>query len=844
MKDLTGKKYLAVTHQLTRTGAPQVLFELLIMMRHAGAEIDIIALDEGSLRSQFEAEGMPVRVEKDIFKRREELLREWEKYDGAILNTLASFEAAYVLNGSELPVLWWIHENGIYFDFLKTVLPDFAQLSHNIQVRSVSSLVQKEFRERYGIETDLLSLGVEDTGHRHIITNRNDSCLENSANDRIQFITVGLFSYMKGVDVLADAIWKLPDQVRCRARFTFIGDTSKADPEVISKVEALTRDASLAVEIAKQLPHEKLLEVLSEADWLLTPSRVDMVPTITAEALMEGTPCILTEGCGIAEFLENDVSAKIVPIEDVDSLVEVITDAVRMSLEDAGALAEMTRRGRLVYEKVYSREVFESAVERELILMEETRDYHKRCYILGRYQDEYREMGIFDQEASALIHEGLERGDTDYVMHMAARDEVYERADKHWAPVLVFVGDMTCYGVLDGFARSLAEQLDQQGYIVDLYDLGQEDINGLPRLFGKRFTALIGFQCFIFSARMQDGASAFDKIPGPKINVVFDHPVWMKEQFAKGPEKDYYVVTHDHNYKSFVEKYYPKIQGVEVIPPGGSPYDPNHVPFGMLPSCETAVVEDRSPEHFDDRELGLSFVGSYHDWHLWQNEYDKANQETNGLAEVFRRKAEEHVNLPWEESFSLAIEEEVHAGHRKEPSDQEFLELLYLVKPVCFMVMCKKRGEIIKELLDHGIELHVYGESWRHEDFRAYQNLVIHPEIGPEESLGIYRNSKMSLNIMSWHKDGMTERIANIQRNGALCISDESTYLRENYKDDEDIVLFQLDHPDELAERILGLEKNPKKVHEMALLGKEKADRKESWEVRGREFAALIERLQ
>ena len=71
MKDLTGKKYLAVTHQLTRTGAPQVLFELLIMMRHAGAEIDIIALDEGSLRSQFEAEGMPVRVEKGIFKRRE-----------------------------------------------------------------------------------------------------------------------------------------------------------------------------------------------------------------------------------------------------------------------------------------------------------------------------------------------------------------------------------------------------------------------------------------------------------------------------------------------------------------------------------------------------------------------------------------------------------------------------------------------------------------------------------------------------------------------------------------------------------------------------------------------------
>ena len=58
------------------------------------------------------------------------------------------------------------------------------------------------------------------------------------------------------------------------------------------------------------------------------------------------------------------------------------------------------------------------------------------------------------------------------------------------------------------------------------------------------------------------------------------------------------------------------------------------------------------------------------------------------------------------------------------------------------------------------------------------------------------------------------------------------------------MILFQLDHLDERAESILGLERNPKKVHEMALLGEEKANRKETWEVRGREFAALIERLQ
>ena len=44
---------------------------------------------------------------------------------------------------------------------------------------------------------------------------------------------------------------------------------------------------------------------------------------------------------------------------------------------------------------------------------------------------------------------------------------------------------------------------------------------------------------------------------------------------------------------------------------------------------------------------------------------------------------------------------------------------------------------------------------------------------------------KVGLNIMTWHKYGMTERIANICLSGAVCLTDSSEYLRNNFNNNE-----------------------------------------------------------
>ena len=68
---------------------------------------------------------------------------------------------------------------------------------------------------------------------------------------------------------------------------------------------------------------------------------------------------------------------------------------------------------------------------------------------------------------------------------------------------------------------------------------------------------------------------------------------------------------------------------------------------------------------------------------------------------------------------------------------------------------------VLETLLEAGLEIHVYSESWQHSPFAAFSNLICHPELQITESLQVMQQFRISLNIMSWHKDGLTERILN-----------------------------------------------------------------------------------
>lgn len=108
----------------------------------------------------------------------------------------------------------------------------------------------------------------------------------------------------------------------------------------------------------------------------------------------------------------------------------------------------------------------------------------------------------------------------------------------------------------------------------------------------------------------------------------------------------------------------------------------------------------------------------------------------------------------------------------------------------------------------------------------------------------VWQDSKISLNIMSWHKGGFTERIANMLLCGTVAVSDKSGYLTKNFADGEELVLFDLREGKTLAGRIKELLADEHKRRQIAKRGCEKSRRFHTWERRTEEFLEILGELQ
>ncbi|MDY4893074.1 MAG: glycosyltransferase family 4 protein, partial [Agathobacter sp.] len=278
------KKILVITHQLSRTGAPIVLLDMIKIYQKNGYQIEVISMMDGELRIEVEQLQIPVIIMAGFMDRPTAFLEKARSFDLVIANTLLTYEAIHILNGTEMPVIWWLHEGEQYFEYFASVLPDFSGLSPNVHVYSVGHYVQKVIQKRYGILTDILHFGVRDVP---------ESEIKSRDRRKFRFLIVGTYSNVKAQDVLAHAVRRLPDKVMDQAEFYFYGNDENYDKEVYAAVVSLEKDYP-NVFMSSLLPHEQLLERMENSDCLIVPSRVDPIPTVAVEMMMKERLCLCT----------------------------------------------------------------------------------------------------------------------------------------------------------------------------------------------------------------------------------------------------------------------------------------------------------------------------------------------------------------------------------------------------------------------------------------------------------------------------------------------------------------------------------------------------------------------
>jgi spore maturation protein CgeB len=93
---------------------------------------------------------------------------------------------------------------------------------------------------------------------------------------------------------------------------------------------------------------------------------------------------------------------------------------------------------------------------------------------------------------------------------------------------------------------------------------------------------------------------------------------------------------------------------------------------------------------------------------------------------------------------------------------------------------------------------------------------------------------------MSWHKAGMTERIADMLLCGTVVVTDKSDYLEEHFTDGTDLVFFDLEHIERLPDQIRSLLSDEQKQRRIAEAGCKNAQENHTWNIRAQQFTGLL----
>ncbi|MDL2301831.1 glycosyltransferase [Lachnospiraceae bacterium OttesenSCG-928-D06] len=390
------------------------------------------------------------------------------------------------------------------------------------------------------------------------------------------------------------------------------------------------------------------------------------------------------------------------------------------------------------------------------------------AYIMRKYMELLNKNNFFVDfyEKMFLFMDSLKCGEefTKYLAMMLTNRQYFNLLIQDTATIVIIQSDNKCYGVLREFAGLLYEEFVKCGesvWLLDISDIQLEKLIELNKLNGLGIKCIIGFQEKFLVTDICKGIDAM------KIQFLFDNPLFLKTVLKNNSDDKYYYLYQDADYAMFLTKYY-NIDNSFHFPLAGSD-------IGLYKN--------------ENRLYDIVFIGTF--------EPEVKELTMDDFQKKYYNYMINHPQYTFENGLKKCLRE-----YGMDMDDSKVLNTLYEMHFVHKNIIKYYRTQIIETIISLGYKVHVYGESWKKYESLYKSNLIMHPAVSVAESLEILGNAKIGLNIMTWHKAGMTERIANTMLSGAVCLSDESSYLKENFIEDEEIVLYSLQKLPELGQKI------------------------------------------
>lgn len=375
-------KVVVFSHNLCLEGASISLKELVLGLFHRGVIVpEIVAFEDGPLRTEYESYSIPVKVLPGILHKISTLKRlgiEVERLalhiqeSGAELvfvNTLLNFPAILAAERAGVPSVWNPRESEPW-DSVFRFLPDpVAQLAiAAIGLPKKVVFVAQETRKvwstfdvdgRFEVIHNGINLSRFPLQNDPVERARCRSELGLNAGS-ITVLCVGTLCDRKGQMDLVEAFSLLPEAISSRVQILLVGDDSGNYAEAIKdRCRSLPDNALGGIRIFP--PTESIASFYAAADIFVLSSKVESFPRVVLEAMAFGLPIITTPVFGVLEQVVEGENALFYPPGESRLLAEQIKqlmsdDALRLRMSESSLqrISQMTTFDEMVaaYESI------------------------------------------------------------------------------------------------------------------------------------------------------------------------------------------------------------------------------------------------------------------------------------------------------------------------------------------------------------------------------------------------------------------------------------------------------------------------------------------------------------
>jgi len=272
------RKVLLVSHQLDYSGAPNALLSSARVMRQMGLEIDLLALADGPLASEFKLIGVQIISHTNFLG-----------YEWIILNTAVSARIALYIPDQAIYYLW-IHESPLLF--VHSDLPYFvAQAAKRASGLIFPSESTAADWARYGAlrsegkrVLNVVSPVALPAGYERVM---RDTSPEGSRTV-LRLVSIDPVEFFRGHRVIANAIKHL-HRLGHDVHYTAVGAT---ESQVRALFPMLSADRLVATD---RVPRTVALSHLAQSHIYLSASAFATQNLGLCEALLLGIPSVISD---------------------------------------------------------------------------------------------------------------------------------------------------------------------------------------------------------------------------------------------------------------------------------------------------------------------------------------------------------------------------------------------------------------------------------------------------------------------------------------------------------------------------------------------------------------------